>query len=248
MLTGRAKKPQPAASGGALRGHISGNKAKALSELRRATAVPVFSAIAHTNPGDTVALHNEQMAVQLLTQSLSHCQKLSDDMLGIVATFEKRLADLEDTMLPLHKQTSSLTRAQKSKSIWFDSCRGVDFVGKDIDSAIEQLERIRYFVYIAHMSPDAITEANLRGDYKGFVNKLEAINSSKIFFEENPQFEGAAKLLKNLIALEKKSLKLCEEEFVRVLQDCSRPLDVEKVGFPFPPNFSKISILTNLDD
>jgi predicted component of type VI protein secretion system len=32
----------------------------------------------------------------------------------IIETFETRLSELQDTMLPLHKQTSSLTRAQKS--------------------------------------------------------------------------------------------------------------------------------------
>jgi hypothetical protein len=47
--------------------------------------------------------------------------------------------------------------------------------------------------------------------------------------------------------VEKKSLKLCEEDFERALTDASKPIDVEKIGFPFPADFGECCSLTSVD-
>lgn len=96
---------------------------------------PGAPSVAVTIAADDMELQLKQLdnRISYVNQSLMSCQQLTDEMvtlailpsnciclisalvqLSILDSFEHRLSDLEVTMLPIHKQTQSLTRAQKS--------------------------------------------------------------------------------------------------------------------------------------
>jgi hypothetical protein len=103
-------------------------------------------------------------------------------------------------MLPLHKQTSSLTRTQRSKF----EVHNVSFVLiflLDIESALDYAEKIKTFVETAKIYDSPNAELEIRGDLKEFSAKVELISAAKTFFEENPDYEGSKSAFKNLVII-----------------------------------------------
>ena len=59
-------------------------------------------------------LEEETASMEWLKESLKKSDKLSTDMLNILTSFEERLCKLEDTILPVHKETTDLQRRQEN--------------------------------------------------------------------------------------------------------------------------------------
>ena len=57
-------------------------------------------------------LEEETASIEWLKESLKKSDKLSNDMLNILSSFEDRLCKLESTILPVHKETTDLQRRQ----------------------------------------------------------------------------------------------------------------------------------------
>jgi hypothetical protein len=76
----------------------------------------------------------------------------------------------------------------------------LSFIDLDIDQALEHVDRINFYVEAAKISPDALTDKELRVDYKSFIASVEKVNGARQFFEENSEFQGVTKAMKNLVS------------------------------------------------
>lgn len=146
--------------------------------------------------GDNLRVEEER--IKGFRSALKGCQGLTDGVLGVVESFETCLDRLESTMLPLHKQTRSLTRAQKH-----------------IDLSIEQVSRIHNAVQVANTSEDDISKLGSQKEYQLFYEKMEKIHDALTFFEDYSSFQSSGKAIRALSAVQKKAVKLCLDDFLK---------------------------------
>ncbi|KAK4051359.1 exocyst complex component exo70 [Microbotryomycetes sp. JL201] len=82
----------------------------------------MFSTRASAN---TVALEQSNADLTLLTQSLAKSRKITDQMTTRLSDFDDRLARLEKSLVPIHKQTGRLTRVSKNVELTLRSIEGL---------------------------------------------------------------------------------------------------------------------------
>ena len=52
--------------------------------------------------------------LEVLKDSLSRSETMTTNMLGILSSFENRLSKLEETIIPIYKETGNLQRRHES--------------------------------------------------------------------------------------------------------------------------------------
>lgn len=62
----------------------------------------------------TSLMFQEQNNVNLLKEKVNRSSQLTKGMVGILSSFEHRLARLEETILPVYNETGNLQRRQES--------------------------------------------------------------------------------------------------------------------------------------
>jgi exocyst complex protein 7 len=62
----------------------------------------------------TSVVYQEQNNVNLLKEKVNRSSQLTKGMVGILSSFEHRLARLEETILPVYNETGNLQRRQES--------------------------------------------------------------------------------------------------------------------------------------
>ncbi|ESO13234.1 hypothetical protein HELRODRAFT_159872 [Helobdella robusta] len=125
----------------------------------------------------------------VLQESLGRSEKMKDNMLSILTTFEKRLKKLEDTIMPIYQETGNLQRRHENieKTVavldhvigYYNVAEDVEPVMRDGPSTnlalyIESLNRLtRAVKFLVHNNPGSPTMAHVIALYDAGKESLE---------------------------------------------------------------------------
>ena len=142
-------------------------------------------------------LQQDEQKLVYLRESMQRGQKLTDQMNGILSSFDTRLGALETSLLPLHRETLKLSTMQKN-------VHGLELMLKDII--------VYYSTSTKHK--DRIYDGP-RDHLADYLQSIQEIDTAIAYFVENntdsPEYTELTKL-KN------EALKALEDEFEALLQ------------------------------
>jgi len=150
-------------------------------------------------------LEEETASMEWLKESLKKSDKLSTDMLNILTSFEERLCKLEDTILPVHKETTDLQRRQEN-----------------VDKTLVLLDEVLNFHNVSN-TLKSIIETGPAGNLSEYLESMEKMDEAVQFFLKNNPESMELSILKSLNDTAKENL---EKEFRLLLTRNSRPVPV----------------------
>ncbi|XP_010555667.1 PREDICTED: exocyst complex component EXO70A1-like [Tarenaya hassleriana] len=147
----------------------------------------------------------------LMKESLQKSQTITDNMVGILGSFDHRLSALETAMRPTQIRTHSIRRAHEN-----------------IDKALKAAE-----VILGQFDLTRKAEAKiLRGPHEDLESYLEAIDqlrSTIKFFSNSKKFMSVDGVLNHANNLLSKALSKLEDEFRQILQNYSKPMEPDRL-------------------
>jgi len=149
-------------------------------------------------------LEKELSKLAMIKENLQKSNNITNGMVSILSTFEKRLARLEETILPVYNETGSLQRCQQN-----------------IEKALGSLEHIISYYSVAEEVEGIIRagpSAKGLDDFLMVMNKLR--NAMNYFEKNNPQSVE----LENVSSLFNLGSDALTREFKELLQKHSRPV------------------------
>ncbi|CAF1898905.1 hypothetical protein BRARA_B01536 [Brassica rapa] len=155
----------------------------------------------------------------LMKESLQKSQTITDNMVGILGSFDHRLSALETAMRPTQIRTHSIRRAHEN-----------------IDKALKQAELILDQFDLSKKAEAKI----LRGPHEDLESYLEAIDQLRgtiKFFSNNKMFKSTATgVIGHAHNLLSKALSKLEDEFRQILQNYSKPMEPDRLFECLPSN------------
>lgn len=148
-------------------------------------------------------LEDEKSSIQWLTESLQKSDQLTNNMLNILSSFEDRLCKLEDTILPVHKETTDLQRRQDN-----------------VDKTLTLLDEVLSFHSVSSTLKPIIEEGPAI-HLKEYLESMEKIDHAIAFFEKNNPESIELSVLRSLNDSARESL---EKEFMLSLKRNSKPV------------------------
>eukprot|EP00794_Sanderia_malayensis_P009128 gene9128-10101_t len=125
-------------------------------------------------------LEAEKQNLTWLQESLKKSNHLSTNMVGILDSFEDHLCKLEDTILPIHKETMDLQRRQGN-----------------IDKTLTLLDEVLNYHNVSN-SVKKIIEDGPTGFLEDYLKSMEKVEDAIRFFEVNNPESMELSLLKSL--------------------------------------------------
>lgn len=150
-------------------------------------------------------LERDQMSVTSLKTSLDRTRQLTDNIVGILDSFENRLQKLDDTIRPVHKETVHLTRLQ-------------DNVGK----AMKALDHVIELFHVASSVEAQIREGPGSG-VDDYLKQMARVTSALDFFSVNNPHSLE---LATLTSLSELGRDMLSREFRNLLNRHSKPVPV----------------------
>lgn len=142
----------------------------------------------------------DQKKLDNIKQNMESCDRLTSDMLGLLDGLEHKLGQLETMMVPIYKQTQSLTTANKN-----------------ITAVIEATEKVTVHYNIAIEPLEVATNRTLHEKEEEYLTWVNSVMSSVAFFQENKDLLGAEKANKKLKEISQQAVNTCKEEFDLIL-------------------------------
>lgn len=153
-------------------------------------------------------LQQDEEKLKYLRERMQRGQGLTDQMHGILASFDDRLGALETSLLPLHKETVKLSTMQKN-------VHDLELMLKDI---------IVY--YSTNSKQSSLIDEGPRGHLADYLKSIEEVDKAIAYFEKNntdsPEY-------KRLVTLKNRALGALEDEFHKLLQEESAPYTREEL-------------------
>jgi len=150
-------------------------------------------------------MEEEKASIAWLTETLQKSDQLANSMLNILTSFEERLCNLEDTILPVHKETTDLQRRQGN-----------------IDKTLGLLDEVlNYHSVSSNLKPSI--EEGPTGHLQDYLDHMEEIDEAIKFFEKNNPESSQLGVLRTLNDKARESL---QKEFLLLLQRNSRPVPI----------------------
>ncbi|XP_044462041.1 exocyst complex component EXO70A1-like [Mangifera indica] len=152
-----------------------------------------------------------------MRESLQKSQKITDNVVSILGSFDHRLSALETAMRPAQIRTHAIRKAHEN-----------------IDKTLKAAE-----VILAQFELSRQAEAKiLRGPHEDLESYLEAIDqlrSNISFFNGKKSFKNSEGVLNNANSLLVKAISKLEDEFKQLLASYSKPLEPDRL-FECLPN------------
>ncbi|KAJ7362141.1 Exocyst complex component 7 [Desmophyllum pertusum] len=153
-------------------------------------------------------LAQEKNILVFLKESLEKTDQITGNMLDILSKFEVRIHKLEDTIVPVHRETDDLQRRQAN-----------------IDKSLAALDHVisYHHVYssVEHVIRDAPT-----GQLDAYIKNLERVLDAIEFFNQN---NPNCVELSNLTSLRDYGRDSLGKEFRQMLNRHSKPVPVEMI-------------------
>lgn len=148
-------------------------------------------------------LAKEQANLSFLKESLTKSEQLTQNMLGILSSFDSRLSKLEDNILPVHRETVDLQRRQKN-----------------IDKVLRGLDNVISYHNVASSEDQDIRDGP-GADVNSYLHSLEKVQDAISFFERNNPNSPELSLLSSLMETGREQM---ERSFRNLLTRSSSPV------------------------
>ena len=148
-------------------------------------------------------LSKEQANLSFLTDSLTKSEQLTQNMLGILSSFDMRLSKLEGNILPVHRETVDLQRQQKN-----------------IDKVLRGMENVISYHNVASSEDQDIRDGP-GADVDSYLRSLEKVQDAIQFFERNNPNSPELSLLTSLMETGREQM---ERSFRNLLTRSSSPV------------------------
>ncbi|XP_072098019.1 exocyst complex component 7 isoform X9 [Mobula birostris] len=148
-------------------------------------------------------LRQEQETLSFIRESLEKSDQLTKNMVSILSSFESRLMQLENSIIPVHKQTENLQRLQDN-----------------VDKTLSCLDHVISYYHVAKDTEKIIKEGPA-GRLEEYLNCMARIRKAVEFFQDNNPDSPELNRVKFLFEKGKESL---ESEFRNLLTRNSKPV------------------------
>uniref|UniRef100_A0A671KWD6 Exocyst complex component 7 n=1 Tax=Sinocyclocheilus anshuiensis TaxID=1608454 RepID=A0A671KWD6_9TELE len=148
-------------------------------------------------------LKQEQETLSFIRESLEKSDQLTKGMVSILSSFESRLMQLENSIIPVHKQTENLQRLQEN-----------------VDKTLSCLDHVISYYHVAKDTDKIIREgpAGRLDEYLACIAKIQ--KAVEYFQDNNPDSPE----LNTVKARFEKGKELLEAEFRSLLTRYSKPV------------------------
>lgn len=153
-------------------------------------------------------LAKEKNILAFLQESLEKTNQITGNMLDILSKFEGRIHKLEDTIVPVHRETDDLQRRQANIE---KSLAGLDHV----------ISYHHVYASVEHVIRDAPT-----GQLDAYIKNLERVLDAIEFFNQN---NPSCVELTNLTSLRDYGRDSLEKEFRQMLNRHSKPVSIDTI-------------------
>ncbi|XP_046854799.1 exocyst complex component 7-like isoform X2 [Xenia sp. Carnegie-2017] len=151
-------------------------------------------------------LSKEQANLSFLKDSLTKSDDLTENMRGILSSFNERLSKLEENILPVHKETVELQRRQRN-----------------IDKVLRGLDNVISYHNVASKEDQDIRDGP-GADVDSYIQSLIKVQDAIKFFEDNNPNSPELSLLTSLMETGREQM---ERSFRQFLALNSSPLEAE---------------------
>ncbi|XP_018410791.1 PREDICTED: exocyst complex component 7 isoform X8 [Nanorana parkeri] len=148
-------------------------------------------------------LKQEEEMLTFIKESLDKSDQLTNNMVSILSSFESRLMKLENSIIPVHKQTETLQRLQEN-----------------VESTLSCLDHVISYYHVATETERVIREGP-SGRLEEYLSCIAKIQKAVEYFQDNNPDSPELNRVKSLFEKGKESL---DAEFRNLLQRHSRPV------------------------
>ncbi|XP_075033900.1 exocyst complex component 7 isoform X14 [Mixophyes fleayi] len=148
-------------------------------------------------------LKQEEEMLTFIKESLDKSDQLTNNMVSILSSFESRLMKLENSIIPVHKQTETLQRLQEN-----------------VERTLSCLDHVISYYHVATETEKVIREGP-SGRLEEYLSCIAKIQKAVEYFQDNNPDSPELNRVKSLFERGKESL---DAEFRNLLQRHSKPV------------------------
>ncbi|XP_062447928.1 exocyst complex component 7 isoform X1 [Rhea pennata] len=148
-------------------------------------------------------LKQEEETLSFIKESLEKSDQLTKNMVSILSSFESRLMKLENSIIPVHKQTENLQRLQEN-----------------LEKTLSCLDHVISYYHVAKDTEKIIKEGPT-GRLEEYLNCMDKIQKAVEFFQDNNPDSPELNRVKSLFERGKESL---ESEFRSLMTRHTKPV------------------------
>ncbi|XP_040185958.1 exocyst complex component 7-like isoform X8 [Rana temporaria] len=148
-------------------------------------------------------LKQEEEMLTFIKESLDKSDQLTNNMVSILSSFESRLMKLENSIIPVHKQTETLQRLQEN-----------------VERTLSCLDHVISYYHVATETERVIREGP-SGRLEEYLSCIAKIQKAVEYFQDNNPDSPELNTVKSLFERGKESL---DAEFRNLLQRHSKPV------------------------
>ncbi|XP_010001905.1 PREDICTED: exocyst complex component 7 isoform X3 [Chaetura pelagica] len=148
-------------------------------------------------------LKQEEENLSFIKESLEKSDQLTKNMVSILSSFESRLMKLENSIIPVHKQTENLQRLQEN-----------------VEKTLSCLDHVISYYHVAKDTEKIIKEGPT-GRLEEYLNCMDKIQKAVEYFQDNNPDSPELNRVKSLFERGKESL---ESEFRSLMTRHTKPV------------------------
>ncbi|XP_065503786.1 exocyst complex component 7 isoform X4 [Caloenas nicobarica] len=148
-------------------------------------------------------LKQEEDTLSFIKESLEKSDQLTKNMVSILSSFESRLMKLENSIIPVHKQTENLQRLQEN-----------------VEKTLSCLDHVISYYHVAKDTEKIIKEGPT-GRLEEYLNCMDKIQKAVEYFQDNSPDSPELNRVKSLFERGKESL---ESEFRSLMTRHTKPV------------------------
>uniref|UniRef100_A0A8B9DIZ2 Exocyst complex component 7 n=1 Tax=Anser cygnoides TaxID=8845 RepID=A0A8B9DIZ2_ANSCY len=145
----------------------------------------------------------EEETLSFIKESLEKSDQLTKNMVSILSSFESRLMKLENSIIPVHKQTENLQRLQEN-----------------VEKTLSCLDHVISYYHVAKDTEKIIKEGPT-GRLEEYLNCMDKIQKAVEYFQDNSPDSPELNRVKSLFERGKESL---ESEFRSLMTRHTKPV------------------------
>ncbi|NXO75731.1 EXOC7 protein, partial [Sitta europaea] len=145
----------------------------------------------------------EEETLSFIKESLEKSDQLTKNMVSILSSFESRLMKLENSIIPVHKQTENLQRLQEN-----------------VEKTLSCLDHVISYYHVAKDTEKIIKEGPT-GRLEEYLNCMDKIQKAVEYFQDNNPDSPELNRVKSLFERGKESL---ESEFRSLMTRHTKPV------------------------
>ncbi|KAM6344138.1 exocyst complex component 7 isoform 5-T5 [Alca torda] len=188
--------------GGAEAGVRGGTERRSAAPSPRGRMIPTEEMSARRREIED-KLKQEEETLSFIKESLEKSDQLTKNMVSILSSFESRLMKLENSIIPVHKQTENLQRLQEN-----------------VEKTLSCLDHVISYYHVAKDTEKIIKEGPT-GRLEEYLNCMDKIQKAVEYFQDNNPDSPELNRVKSLFERGKESL---ESEFRSLMTRHTKPV------------------------